>query len=393
MRIAHVTPAFPPYLSGVSTTVLGLARAGASLGHEVHVFTGRRGEAARVADDPPDLTVHRLPALFRIGNAPFVPGLVRLRGFDVIHLHYPWYFGAELLWLGLLTSRTPMLATYHHDVVFAGALATVDALHRRTLSPLILRRAKLVTTATMEYARNSSLRRQMRGRWERVVELGFPIDTAQFAPGPPHPDLSRRIAGPGMLLVFVAALDRAHYHKGLGALLGALARPEVPTARLMVVGDGEDRPGYERQARELGLESRVLFLGRQSQDGLIAALRTSDALILPSETQSEAFGMVVLEAMACGKPAIVSDLPGLRTLPPQDDGPLTISPPLTPDQLADRLAALQDPQRRRRLGEKARELVMSRYDTPVIARRLGELYEATLGAQPLPQVEGAERQD
>lgn len=376
LRIAHITPAFPPYLSGVSTVVAAIAALGVGLGHDVHVLTGRRGEPERVATDPPGVTVDRLRAAFRIGNAPFTPSLALLDRFDLIHLHYPWYFGAELLWLGQLRSRTPMLVTYHHDVVFQGLLARVDALHRATVGPMVLRRAARVTTATMDYARHSSLWRQMGRQTGKIVELGYPIDTAHFSPGPPDPMLAQRAAGEGLLLLFVAALDRAHYHKGLGALLTALADPGVPPARLLVVGEGEELPRYQAQSRALGLEGRVHFLGRQSDAGLVAALRTCDALILPSETQSEAFGMVVLEAMACGKPTIISALPGLRTLPPSEGASLMFQPPLAAAELRRCLAELTPEGFRRRLGEAARSKALACYHRDVIADQLDRLYQA-----------------
>ena len=91
MRIAHVTATFPPYQGGTGTVcyhnALGLAR----LGHEVTVFTAEHPGGGHV--DPEEFMVCRLPSLFRIGNAPFLPVLLGLREFDVIHLHLPFPFG------------------------------------------------------------------------------------------------------------------------------------------------------------------------------------------------------------------------------------------------------------------------------------------------------------
>jgi rhamnosyl/mannosyltransferase len=210
----------------------------------------------------------------------------------------------------------------------------------------------------------------------KIVELGYPIDTIHFSPGPADPALAQRATGDGLLLLFVAALDRAHYHKGLGALLTALADPGVPPSRLLVVGEGEELPRYQAQSRALGLEGRVHFLGRQSDAGLVAALRTCDALILPSETQSEAFGMVVLEAMACGRPTIISALPGLRTLPPSEAASLMFQPPLTAAELGRCLTELAPEAFRRRLGEAARSRALACYQRDVIADQLDRLYQA-----------------
>ena len=113
MRVAHVTATFPPHYTGTGMVcyynALGLAR----LGHEVTVFT---------ADYPPgdytypeEITVRRLLAMFRIGNAPLLPGLLGLKEFDIIHLHHPFIFGAELIWAVSKVRKIPYIITDHHQ--------------------------------------------------------------------------------------------------------------------------------------------------------------------------------------------------------------------------------------------------------------------------------------
>ena len=88
MRIAHVTATFPPYWGGTGNVCYYNARELSRRGHEVHVFT------AGVKDAPAEekmegVFVHRLKPLIQFGNAFFIPGLVKLKRFDIIHLHYP----------------------------------------------------------------------------------------------------------------------------------------------------------------------------------------------------------------------------------------------------------------------------------------------------------------
>ena len=85
----------------------------------------------------------------------------------------------------------------------------------------------------------------------------------------------------------------------------------------MVGGDGEWRTEYEAQARA-SLGDRVRFVGDVADETLPDYYRAADALALPSIDRTEAFGLVLLEALACGTPVVASRLPGVRTL--VDDG-------------------------------------------------------------------------
>ena len=111
MRIAHLTATFPPYPGGAGNTAFRFAREQAAAGHHVEVFT------APAAGEPPDpgaVVVHRIDPVFAIGNAPLIPSLARVEGFDVVHLHYPFIFGSELTLLGRLRRRRRSQALLVH---------------------------------------------------------------------------------------------------------------------------------------------------------------------------------------------------------------------------------------------------------------------------------------
>ena len=106
LRVAQVTATFPPYRGGTGHVAFHNAAELARRGHTVHVFAP--GSAASPGDDPAGVAVQRLAARFRIGNAPLVPHLGgALVGFDLVHLHYPYYFGGEQVWWTCRRNRTP----------------------------------------------------------------------------------------------------------------------------------------------------------------------------------------------------------------------------------------------------------------------------------------------
>jgi glycosyltransferase involved in cell wall biosynthesis len=145
------------------------------------------------------------------------------------------------------------------------------------------------------------------------------------------------------------------------------------------VGDGDMAATYRRQARDLGLQGRVHFLGRIGPARLPAIYRLADVVVLPSSIQ-ESFGMVLAEAMACGKPVIASRLPGVRTVVADGTTGLLV-PPADPAALAGALTRLLgDAPLRAEMGAAGRRRVLARYDWRRIGERLEAVYLGALDA-------------
>lgn len=379
MRIAHVTATFPPYLAGTGNLVFQLTDALAARGHDVAVFTA---PAPAGAGPPPvtRATVHRMTPLLAYGNAPLIPRLAALRGFDVVHLHYPFIFGAELLLAGRAARpgvRSPLVVTWHNALAGNGPRGALFAGYERTVGPLLARaatRAGVVTRAhgdSIPYLRALAARRP-----ERVVELPNGVDVDAFRPGEDDGALRARLgARDGELLVaFVAALDAAHWFKGLEVALAALALARSPGLRLVVAGDGELREPLAAEAARRGVAERVAFLGRVAHERLPQLLRGCDALVSAS-TAVESFGMTLIEAMASGLPVVTSDLPGPASLVEQDATGLIVPRGDAPALAAafDRLDALGR-EGRAALGAAGRARAERLWAWPHVAARHEQLY-------------------
>ncbi len=378
MRIAHVTATFPPHYSGTGIVCYYQALGLAQLGHTVAVFTAEYplGDAA----DPVEIDVYRLPVLFRFGNAPFLPGLRKLAPFDVLHLHYPFYFGSEMVFFKSLVGNVRYVVTYHQDVLLAGPLHFLDRLHHRLLGARILSRASKVLASSWDYARASRIGGLARMRPEAVDVLPNGVDAWRFHPDVNGGELRAEFAEPGgHIILFVGALDRAHYFKGVAILLQALWRLKDRDIHLLVVGDGDLRPKYQQQTARLGLEEQVTFCGRVSAEELPAYYACSDLLVLPSTTMGEAFGVVLLEAMACGRPVIASDLPGVRAVVSDGKDGLLVEPGDVSALAGKMRMLLDDARRRREMGERGRNKVEATYDWSRIIPRLVRVYEKVLG--------------
>ena len=368
MRIAHVTATFPPYYGGTGNVCYHNTLVLAALGHDVEVFTA---ETTGEVDDPAGVTVHRLKPVVQVGNAPVLPQLLRLQRFDLVHLHYPFYSGGEFVSL----SRQPYVVTYHQDVELAGLLGVGARLHGRTIGNAILRRAARICPTSLDYIAHSDYSGLLDLPNGTVTELPNGVDTRVFHPGPIDQAVRTRYGIPpnAFLALFVGAQDRAHYFKGVPTLLRAVA--SQPETSLLLVGDGDLRADFERLARDLRISERVVFAGRVDTSILPALYRSADLLVLPSETRGEAFGMVLLEAMASGRPVVASNLPGVRSVVESGTDGLLVEPGNV-DALAETLQifARMPPSERFKFGHAGRRKVEERYDWRQIGRKLEAIY-------------------
>lgn len=392
LRIAHVTATFPPYCGGTGNVCYHNARELARRGHAVTVFT------AAVSEAPPfeqcdGIAVHRLQPLLRVGNAPVLPGLLRkLQGFDVVHLHYP-FFGGELTTLATLMQQTPLVITYHQDVFLPGALGIVADLLRHTAGRLTLRSAALLLFTSLDYGHASYSRRLLRGREHIIDELPNGVDVERFQPGHAASELHARhnLATSDRVALLVAGLDRAHHFKGVDVFLTALSR--LPDEYVgVIVGDGDLRESYADAARQRGIAGRVIFAGRVPDRELPLYYRLADVTVLPSVTMGEAFGLVLVESLASGTPVIASDLPGVRTVVADNSDGFLVEPG-DPSALAEALRCITaNEDARIEMGVRGRRKVEQHYTWAQIAARLEGLYLAVLRkSQTAPQPTGGKR--
>ncbi|MEK7067646.1 MAG: glycosyltransferase family 4 protein [Patescibacteria group bacterium] len=387
MKIAVVTPTFPPYRSGMGNSAAELARLLAR-GNEVVVFTPlfpseERSDEESITVQNDKIKVEYIKPLLQLGLGAFIPKLYQeLKNFDAIYLHYPFFGGAEVVWLfKLFNPKVKLVIHFHMDTPALSWPAKILSLPSLVIKKSLFKRADKIISASLDYVAHSSVKKYFQSWPEKFNEIPFGVHLDKFHVLPY--DIAALQALRDKLgikkgervILFVGALDQAHRFKGVDILLEAFSHNVqriTHNAKLIIVGDGDLREMYEAQAKELKIAQDVIFAGRVTEEELVKYYNLADIFVLPSVDKSEAFGMVLVEAMACGVPVMASNLSGVRSVFINGVQGITVAPGSARHLQKKLEEYLRYPQKRLKMGRAARELVEEKYDWRKIGEKLIE---------------------
>lgn len=237
---------------------------------------------------------------------------------------------------------------------------------RRPASPLLRALARRVDhVVSVSRVTQERFRAWCGGDEDRFRVISPSLDLDVFTPGDPSPALRARYGLAHPTLMTIARLAADERYKGIDELLELLPRLacEFPGLRYLVVGDGDDRARLQRKAQALGVGDRVIFTGAIAQEDKIAHLRLADVFAMPSV--GEGFGIVLIEAAACGARVIGGDGDGAReALLGGELGALV--DPTRPEALYEVLAAALRAPRLERIGD------MSTFSKQAFAARIAD---------------------
>ena len=347
---------------GVNSHIRAQARALRQLGHHVRIFGA--------SSAPPPGEEHRICGCISpvIGGTETAMGidprawrrvgqLFADEQFDVLHVHEPLM--PLVPWCAVLQARAPIVATFHTH------RERGHRFYRRYHALL----APLMRRVGVRLAVSRAAQRTVAGTFPGTYEL-FPngIETERFRAAAPRPPVL--LAGRRHVL----CVGRLEPRKGLDCLIGAMADVQArrPDVRLVIVGDGPDRERVRSQASLAGVD--VLFAGRVSDADLPAYYRAAD-LVCCAATGGESFGIVLLEAMAAGRPVVATSIEGYVELAGEAEA-VRFVPPGDVRAMAEAIAAwLDDAPLRARAAAEAPNFT-ARFDWTTLARRLEARYGA-----------------
>ncbi|MBI4199610.1 MAG: glycosyltransferase [Chloroflexi bacterium] len=378
---------------GMSVYVRELSRGLGRLGVAVDVYTRVHdpAEPSVVELGPNARVIHVQGGEPGLGKADlfarlplFLEGLLafqRQHGlrYDLVHTHY-WLSG----WVGLRLAREwghPLVATFHTlaEVKKRVRVGEQEDERRTAVEREVVARADRVIVSTPH--ERAALRHLYGAREDKVCVVTPGVDLAMFRPGSRQAARLRLGLNGHRVLLYVGRLEPI---KGAEVLLRAVAslEPGEDVCLLVVGGDGEGDErvrDLRRLAQELGIQDRVDFLGSQRHDLLPYFYQAADVCVVPSHYES--FGLVALEAMACGTPVVASRVPGLQTIV-RDDRSGYLVPWHCPDAYAGRIEVLlANEDLRQSMGREGRSIADALGWERTAARVL-EVYRELWGLAP-----------
>lgn len=299
-EVLHVTSYYPPHMGGQEVAVQDLARHLGLSGLKTQVVTSDLGaiRGVRIEDG---VRVSRLRSS-EFSHAAIIWGLLpwllrhTTKGM-VVHVHTGQVFTPELVWFAAKIVHFKYVIHFHGDFTASSAIGRILPLYKRLILKRVIKDASAVI-AINEKHKQEICRVNPRVKNIRLISNGITDDFFQVPRTPP---------GDAARFLFVGRLSP---HKNVASLLEALETID-PELGLDIIGDGECREQLESLSAAKNLHG-VKFHGSLPRDSVKGFYSTCSALILPSTFELQ--GIVLLEAMACKVPVIVSQESGLASV-------------------------------------------------------------------------------
>ena len=374
MKIALVSPYDFAYPGGVTNHISSLEHYLTKMGHKVKVIAPASKAVSTFGDRfipvgkprpvPSSGSIARVTISLRL--APTIKAILDEEKFDIIHLHEP--LCPMLCTTVLRLSQTANVGTFH-------AYGSIGYSLTKPLNTLFLKRwfRKLHGKIAVSKPAMELVNKHFPGDYT-IIPNGVDLDCFSCGVSPIDE------FGDGKInILFVGRLEK---RKGLDYLIEAHKhiKQEIPNSRLIIVGPGTRlRNKYEKRVAQNGLKD-VVFVGCVSHDELPRYYKTADIVCAPA-TGKESFGIVLLEAMALGKPVVASNIDGYASIMTHGVEGLLV-PPRDEKALAQALVSLMASESlRQQMGAKGR-LTAAEYDWKRIVQRVVDYYAKVLSEPP-----------
>lgn len=362
MRIIQ-TPARIFTTGGVEHYVLSLSKALADLGHDLEILAADQQGPLII---PSNVRVIPVLSVGKIANTNITPSLpfhLLRADADIIHTHLPTPWSADWSSIAARMKKIPLVLNYYNDISGKGIHSYIASSYNRTLLKTLLAHAAVIIVNRPHF-----LSPFLAGYKDKTRIIPPGVDIKHF-----HTDSKPHEWD----LFFLSILDRYHYYKGLDTLLSALTlvKKEYPGLKALIGGTGGLLSHYKHMANNLGIHENVQFIGYIPHEALQNYYSRSRMFVLPSSDPTlEGFGMVTLEAMACGRPVITTNISGISHEIENHRTGIIVEPG-NPEGLAEAIFdILGDEKTAYEMGKAGRELVSRRYSWEQIAREIEGVY-------------------
>ncbi|MEM7333418.1 MAG: glycosyltransferase [Chloroflexota bacterium] len=364
LKILHVYKDYWPIVGGIENHIKTLAEAQVQAGHDVTVLVTNPAKHPRI-ENINGVQVIRASRLATVASTPlsltFPLHLLRQRP-DMTHLHFPYPLGELSQWL--FGNGRSYVITYHSDVVKQQQiLRFYNPLLRR-----VLKNANQIIPTSHQYVASSPYLNPLA---DQCTVVPLSVDAQPYMKAEPLFAKNGRLR-----LLFVG---QHRYYKGVDDLIKAM--PQID-AELLIGGDGPMRSSWEETAVSLQVSDKVNFVGRVSDEALPKLFASADIFVLPANARSEAFGKVLLEAMATGIPCITTEVGTGTSFVVEDEVTGWVVHPKNPDGLATAVnTLLNNPEMRVAMGRAGQQRALTDFSVEQMVTAVDRVYRQVLTSQ------------
>ena len=376
LTVLHLGKFYPPAPGGMERVLQLLCeRSVGSVTSQVLVASGSFRTKREVVNGVSITRTATFGSIGTVGICPWFPFELRRQARDLTVIHEPNPVALVSDWL--TAQRGPLVVWFHSEVI--RPQWKYRLLYRPFLRR-VLQRADRIVVSSPNLADHAA---ELQDYRDKCIVIPFGIDINRLrrtSRTDAHAaDIVSRFPGPRVLFV-----GRLVPYKGLDVLIAAMKQVD---ATALIVGSGPLRSRLEAQAMASGVGGRVRFLGALQDDEVVAHLHASDLFVLPSVSRAETFGVAQLEAMACGKPVVSTNLPTGVPWVNQHCQTGLVVPPGDPVALANALnTLLKQPEMRTTMGLAARMRVEQEFSVQRMVETAGSLYQSVVQPTSLREV-------
>lgn len=374
-----------PLYGGIESYILNLSKFLVKNGHKVTVITSKIPRNSPRLEHKEGVKIVRLTTPAIVSGFPLLPHLFfRLfalaKNADIIHAHINSPSIIETAAFVSIISNRPLVVTYHADPIIQDLNIKISRYFKTILGTflnksidLILKRSQKIIVTTPLYMEKSNF---LKDYLHKVVVIPNSIDIDFFREQNPQviQKLKREYNIKNKrIILFVGRLVK---YKGLEYLLKAMRTvlESVGNAHLLIVGNGPLRNELENLTRKYALEQCVSFFGNVDSENLSIIYALSDVFVLPSISNSEGFGIVLIEAMAHTKPVIASNVGGVPYVVKAGINGLLVKPKDYEMLGKSIIELLSDSNKAKELGRRGQEYVKSNFTWRSTIKRIVKIY-------------------
>jgi glycosyltransferase involved in cell wall biosynthesis len=371
----QLTKFYPPYNGGIETTARDIAVGLAQRAWAVDVLCSNNKNVT-VSEMVGGIPIFRVASMGQVASAPMAPGIImqlarRSKWYDIIHVHMPNPMANLGLMLSFPTAR--IVVHWHSDIVKQQQLLKLYT----PIQYWLLKRADIIIVSSRAYADSSKWLKPFLNK-VRIIPSG--INEPQFEMKmETHIKHVAEIKAQFGSRKLVFSLGRMTYYKGFDILIKAAKFFDDKTV-VIIGGEGELLNTLQELASDLKVADKVHFLGAVSNAMLPAYYEAADVFCLPSLMRSEAFGLVMIEAMSYGRPIVATNILGSGVPWVNIHGQTGLNvEPGDPQDLAQAIQSLlQNPDRAHALGQNGRQRFLRFFTADIMVDAIDDIYKELL---------------